>query len=189
MCLHRARLTAGETKVTEQADWSTPAPAHLVPATSHLSSRHHSQSWGNRKCRSYDWQEEEDDQKELKWLHAGKVGVSLEREKKAYRRKMVCKLHPHAHSVFCSVMFVKFLQTLTGEGWRGNECSNTCKQISAHLRWVRNPPWVLSQRVLQLTQTYNSNANTHTAAQIYHWLSQYRGRWQELGKKGGRMEG
>lgn len=74
MCLRCARLTAGETKVAEQADKSTPAPAHLVLATSHLSSRHHSQSRRSRKCRSYDWQEEDYDQKELERLHAGKVG-------------------------------------------------------------------------------------------------------------------
>lgn len=43
MCSLGARLTAGETKVAEQPDQSTPAPAHLVLATSHLGPRHHSQ--------------------------------------------------------------------------------------------------------------------------------------------------
>lgn len=185
MCSHRARLTAGETKVAEQPDQSTPAPAHLVLATSHLSSRHQSQSQRNRKCRNYDWQEE-DDEWELERLHAGKrgaaeQGVSSEAKKKQKKKTRSIKKknstndvnHIRTHCIFlcsvCQSVAYFWKPSHTGRGdvsenklWWANECSNMCKQISMHLRCVRNPHWALSQHVPWLKQTCNSHTNTHS---------------------------
>lgn len=166
MCFHRARLTAGETKVAEQPDQSTPAPAHLVLTTSHLSCRHHSQSQRNRKCRNYDWQE--DNQRELRGPTAEKEGAARRRFHLEQRRARSMKkknskndvnhicTHTYTlsltHTVFCCVMFVKAcpisvnLQIPGGVMYRKTSCdeqmstANTCRQISKHLRCVRNPP-------------------------------------------------
>lgn len=213
MCSRRARLTAGETKVAEQPDQSTPAPAHLVLATSHLGSRHHSQSQRSRKCRNYDWQEEHDQRERQRPTAekegAAELGFHLEQTRaRSIKRKNSAKdvnhIRTHTHCIIlCNVCqsvpcFWKPSHTERGDvsenkrRW-ANECSNTCKQISMHLRLVRNPPWALSQHVPGLKQTCNSHTNTHTqtAALIYHWLGQYRDGWQELVRreKNGRITG
>lgn len=168
MCSHRARLTAGQTKVAEQAEQSTPDPAHLVLATSHLGFGDHSQSRRNRKCRNYDWQEE-DDQRELERVPAGEKGVAepgggFHLEQKKVKKHKEDKWQQHIVGVLrCNAYqrvahFCEALHTGRAEYWktrRGDQmiAATRVNKFRGVLRRVRNLLWALSQHVPRLKQT------------------------------------